>query len=266
MNRLFTAALILLLNLGVRPIRTHGDEPDTEITSTVEGIVFMSETRDEAIASMRKQLEKKIKLLRLSYDLNPDLDEQLKFAGRGDIERFFNRVDILAAKFSGYTTDNLRNDQQQLGPLSFQAMQLQREQENGVFGPESLFQKVLRTQMGEEQWTQLSVSERTRKHELTQALASTYVISFEHIIPMTAEQVDRLTKLLAKALEHDQVESRYASFIVTCRLVFIPESVLAEFLDEKQLAAFRNRRIRDSELRASLIKAGMMQDSNVDEP
>ena len=69
--------------------------------------------------------------------LTPVQKKKLLLAGRGDIKRFFDRVEDLRKKF-----DKVKNDQNQFGLMWQDIQALQAAFQAGVFGEESIFAKA----------------------------------------------------------------------------------------------------------------------------
>src|SRR5207248_5630599 len=78
--------------------------------------------------------------------LTPVQKKKLLLAGRGDIKRFFDRVEELRKKF-----DKVKNDQNAFAQIWQEIQPLQATFNAGLFGEESIFAKALKTTLSPEQ-------------------------------------------------------------------------------------------------------------------
>src|SRR5262245_30585105 len=92
------------------------------------------------------QLQMRLDDLVASCGLSDAQRQKLHLAGRGDIKRFFDRIDELRRRFQ-----TMKTDQNRIGEI-MQAMQpLQMQLRSGIFDEASLFAKALRSTLTSDQ-------------------------------------------------------------------------------------------------------------------
>jgi hypothetical protein len=183
-----------------------------------------------ARARLDSQLTMRLDELAVSCELTETQRQKLQLAGRGDIKRFFDRVEELRRKFQ-----TVRTDQNRIGEI-VQAMQpLQMTLRAGVFTESSLFAKALRTTLTSEQSARSESSERERRRFRYQAEIEKLVSKLDDDLAMIAEERQQFVQLLLAETRPPANFSQYDGFVALVQAARIPEEKLKPLFDATQL-------------------------------
>src|SRR4051794_31427893 len=202
------AALLVLTALGMgRPVGAQDDGFDEFETSPAGAVpqvqVQIAQVRAAAssfdlklfgnlgtVASARVRAEA---LLRLQVDevdraarLTDAQRRRLELAGRGDLRRFFDRVEEKRTEYM------LLRDQQKLAHFVVELRTLRAEYEAGLFGPGSIFARAVATILGPEQAARREADIVGRGLYRLNARALAVVATLDGMVGLTAEQRTRL--------------------------------------------------------------------------
>jgi hypothetical protein len=114
--------------------------------------------------------------------------KKLKLAGRGDIKRFFDRVEEVKRKFQTLNDPNA-NIWQEIQPL-------QVEVNAGLFGDDSLYTKTIRNTLTEDQTARYESLLRQRRTARFRATVEWFVVHVDKGLGLSDDQRRRLVKLL----------------------------------------------------------------------
>src|SRR4051794_1583611 len=206
------AALLVLTALGMgRPVGAQDDGFDEFETSPAGAVpqvqVQIAQVRAAAssfdlklfgnlgtVASARVRAEA---LLRLQVDevdrvarLTEAQRRRLELAGRGDLRRFFDRVEEKRAQYT-----HLR-DRQKLAEFAQELRSLRAEYEAGLFGAGSIFARAVATILGPEQAARHRAGIADRDLYRRNARALAVVAALDGMVALTAEQRTRLSTLI----------------------------------------------------------------------
>lgn len=162
--------------------------------------------------------------------LTPEQKQKLKLAGRGDEIRFSERVDELRQRLVGksYDQNEINEIYQQIQPLA-------QEYRAGVLGKSSLFYKVLKRTLDDQQQVKFEQVQSERRAARHAAKIKLYIAQLERSCPFTHEQRTALEEILRKETRPANHASEYDSYILMYQAAKIPEEELKEFLDDAQL-------------------------------
>jgi hypothetical protein len=114
---------------------------------------------------------------------------KLRLAGRGDIKRFFDRVDEAKRRYLRVMNDQNHNIWQDVQPL-------QSELNGGLFGEESIFTKTVKKTLSNEQAAMLADHEQLRHKNRFLITIDWFITHVDKSLGLTAEQRSRLARLL----------------------------------------------------------------------
>lgn len=223
--------VLLLLILAIKqPVQLRAQDFQVD-PSTIDAWIFQRQGGPEqAKKSLAAQIELKIEAVKSIIPLEEKQTQQMKLAGEGDIKRFFDGVTELKRKVSSMEMNqNAVNEAYQL------TVPLQQKLAAGIFNRDSLLQKVLRGTLSSEQLEALEVAEKQRREQILSTLVKGYLANLDRSLPMTAEQLTRLTALLIDETANDKLEGEYGLYVVGYRLSKINDKKLSEILREPQL-------------------------------
>jgi hypothetical protein len=177
------------------------------------------------------RLELQLDLVELIGDVSDEQRETLELAGWGDIQRFFDRVELL--KRSTPTGQVPMEEYQQLWQ---KVRPLHARFNKGLHGPGSLFRKTLRTTLTEEQGERFEQLERDRHRRHYDAIVRAAVASIEGAIPLTSRQRTQLIELITE--KTDPPESYGQSYnqfrVIIWKMSQIPEEELKPIFLENE--------------------------------
>jgi hypothetical protein len=154
---------------------------------------------------------------------------RLRLAGRGDIVRFFERVDDTRKKF-----DLVKNDQNKINQIFQDIQPLQSALNTGLFGDGSIFMKTLRKTLNEEQAAQYDKLQREKNQFRYWAKVNLAVAMLDQAVGMTAEQRRRLEKVLVEETRPPAKFGQYDYYVVLYQAANLPEEKLKPIFDDVQ--------------------------------
>jgi hypothetical protein len=175
------------------------------------------------------RLELEVDDIERSCGLTPVQKKKLLVAGRGDIKRFFDRLEELRRKF-----DKLRNQQNALGMIWQDVQPLQAGVNSGLFGGDSIFAKALRTTLTPEQIADHEKAARDRLLFRYWAKVDLVLEMLNSQVGFTVEQRDRLLKLLTEETRPPQRLGQNDYYAVLYQIAMIPEAKLKPMFDDLQ--------------------------------
>jgi hypothetical protein len=175
------------------------------------------------------RLELQVDDIERSCGLTPIQKKKLLVAGRGDIKRFFDRLEELRRKF-----DKLRNQQNALGMIWQDVQPLQAGVNAGLFGDDSIFAKALRTTLTPEQVAHHENAARDRLLFRYWAKVDLALEILNNSVGLTVEQRDRLLKLLTEETRPPKRLGQNDYYAVLYQIAMIPEAKLKPIFDDLQ--------------------------------
>jgi hypothetical protein len=230
-------AISLLFLLGLTNICLA--QADFQIDrQTVEAWIFQGQnTAVSSREAMEAQIQLKIDSIRNSIDLSDDQVAQLTLAGQGDIKRFFDQITLLCDQIARMDTN--RQTAQEAYAL---VAPLQQKLVAGLFDEDSLMHKVLRGSLSKAQLEELDHSMRRRREQMIVTVVRAYLTSIDAMIPMTGDQLEKLTDILVQRVAKDQLSGEYGRHVVGYRLFEVSDAELKTILQEPQLEAMKRLR------------------------
>ncbi len=233
--------------------------------STIESWIFQSQGDAKAgRKALESQIELKVRAIEQSVTLTEEQRRQLHLAGNGDVKRFFDRVNSVFEKIESMKLDQRNfNDAYQL------AVPLQTQVSSGLFGKESLLDKVSRGILTDEQRDAWEHAERERNRRSQEAIAKSSIATIGLTIPLTAKQRDELLRRVIDKLNEPRWQGRplqgpFASMLVSYHLAKIPVEDLESFLDAEQIKAFQLVKKQVGPIEQYLMAQGVL-DKEADE-
>jgi hypothetical protein len=121
--------------------------------------------------------------------ITPEQKKKLQVAGRGDIKRFFDRVDEAKRRYMRVMNDPNHNIWEDVQPL-------QAILGRGLFGDDSIFSKTVKSTLTDEQAAKLSALQEHRRTTRYRATLDWFVAHVDKALGMTALQRKRFTELI----------------------------------------------------------------------
>ena len=201
--------------------------------------VFQGRQQADYRQKLESQLEAQLAILNRDLELSDQQLEKIRTAGRGDICRFFRKVDTVRKK-----TAQMNSNQENIQELWEIIMPIQQTAQRGLLTHESLFRKVLVATLSDEQRRREQENEKANRDHLYAVLTRQTIAEMEQSVPLVSHQRQKLLDLLL-AQEAVPLDSPGSEAIVGLqRLCKVPERELANILDPDQLRLvlqFRSR-------------------------
>jgi hypothetical protein len=213
--------------------------------------------RDQAKTTLESRIDLEITRISQTVSLTEEQKERLKLAGRGDIKRFYDRVEKARQKFLSMGEQweqNRINEAYQL------AVPLQQELRNGLFGETSLLQKVVVSTVDEEQAEAMRQEAERQMRLRKESAVKVFVANLGRQVPLTSAQRTKLTDLLLEKMKSIGREDAYIYYLVSYRLSEVPRDSYSTMFDEMQLKAIDQATRQGKGMKAMLKQQGLLDD------
>lgn len=182
------------------------------------------------------RVEMEIHRIGLATELHESQKEKIRLAAKGDIKRFFDKVEEAHRKFEAMQAEG-RIGQNDINEIYQLAMPLQQQLNSGLFGGDSFMQKVSRAGVNEQQAEELRRREQERQERQTESLIAYVIANLNRQIPMLSEQRQQLSDLLNENVKVKAPSAQYATHVVMIRFSELPREKISAILDAPQLKA-----------------------------
>lgn len=206
-----------------------GRAPAQDFTLTDQQFdMWLTNGTNSSVDQVNSQLTMQIQAIDRVCHLQPDQEEKLQLAGRGDVARYQGRVEEMRKKLVGRTYD-----QNEMNEIWQQIQPLQQEFQAGILNDSSLFRKILLRTLEPTQVAEYEAAESTRCADHYAAKVRLYVAVIERSFPMTDSQRLALIKLM---LDKTQAPRRFGQneiYYVMYQASQIPEEEIAKVFDKE---------------------------------
>ncbi|MBI5759547.1 MAG: hypothetical protein HZA46_13595 [Planctomycetales bacterium] len=270
-RRIGSIAVAMFLAVGTVTHADDDDDPLDEVAAQAARFEmpenqfesWMFQTLPNASAA-RAKLEKLLALHTQDVDqacrLSEAQQKKLQLAGRGDIKRFFEQVEVVRRKFL-----LVRKDQNKVNEIWQDIQPLQLTFLSGLHGPDSFFRKTLRNILNERQFEDYSRLATERQLFQYRAKVELVVSVLEGGLPLRDEQRQRL---ITTIVEHSQPPRRYGQqdyYVVMWSISKIPEATLKPLFDEAEWKALTRQFAQVRGMEQWLKKNGAIAMDEVEE-
>lgn len=218
--------------------------------------IFQNE-RDPKL--VRKKLDALIdtKLEQFSQvaSLNEQQQRKITLAGRGDVERFFAKVDLATAEF-----EKLNVKQQNLNEAYQLAIPLMQEYQKGLFEDDSLFSKTLLQTLNDSQRDAWQAMQRKLQVRRLQSAIKLQIALYSRKLAMTEDQRQQFEALLMNDLPVRSVEPQMISSYANYLISQIPKDEINKIFDMKQAAAMDRIQQTGKGMKQFLIAQGVIDE------
>ncbi len=231
------SAVLLSLIFSVTPVFAQQNVIQINQAQLVNMVFQGTSSIDQARQQVDAILAARILILEEIGGLQPDQQELLQLAGRGDIVRFFRALEELMANHNKtqFTNEEWQEFWRKTQPLRQQYQQ-------GLHNQQSLFYRVTQMELQEDQRNKIReyATQRGARHD--RVLAKIAIAMIEREIPLTIEQRETLLGWLnerSEALPVASTQLYYQVFDVMHRLDEIPEEKLRDILLHNEVVALK---------------------------
>jgi hypothetical protein len=189
--------------------------------------------QDRNAAGARKRLDW---LLALGIDdidracrLTDAQKKKLHLAGKGDVQRFFDRYEAIKQKFQ-----LVKNDEQKMQQIFHDISPLQTSLQAGLFQEDSLLVKSLSNTLTGEQFGRYEARARERRTFHHRAAIERAIAMLEQGMPLRDAQRRQLTALLMDQTKPPRKSGQYEYYLIMFQLGRVPEGKLKPLFDNTQ--------------------------------
>ncbi len=190
----------------------------------------------QTATAARSKLEKMLTLqsedVHRACELTEAQARKLQLAGRGDIKRFFEKVEVVRQKFL-----LVRKDQQRFNDIWQDIQPLQTVFADGLFSDGSIFRKTLKNTLDERQYEHYAKLQRERNLFRYRAKVELVVAMLENAVPMRDEQRQKLITFIIDETPTPHRFGQWDYYLVMWNLSKIPETKLKPLFDATQWKA-----------------------------
>ncbi len=162
--------------------------------------------------------------------------KKIQLAGRGDMKRFFDRVEDARKVFQA-----VKNDQNKFQEVWQHIQPLQTELSAGLFGESSIFRKTLRKTLTAEQAARYDKIEHERTASRYRAKVELAVAMLDNGLPLHDEQRRKLVALLVEETKPPKRFGQYDYYVVMIQMAKLPESKVKPLFDAVQWKAVQQQ-------------------------
>jgi hypothetical protein len=268
LGRLLTAATFLAsLGMGQAARAQQDEEEEAAPAAPMNGVFMINNAQfDQWVFGnvgatnagvARNKLDSLLALnvedLERNCGLTPVQKKKLLLAGRGDIKRFFDRVEDIRKKF-----DKVKNDQNQFGLMWQDIQTLQTAFQAGVFDEESIFAKAVKATLSSEQVVEQEKVARDRLLYRYWARVDLAMELLNNSVGFTDEQRQRLVKVLAEGTRPPRRLGQNDYYAVLYLLATLPEAKVKPIFDDVQYRSLRRQLDQARGLEAWLKQNGFV--------
>jgi hypothetical protein len=208
------------------PVQAHFELPEEQFDQWVfEGRGDVAAQRTRLDSLLRLHLDDLDRICRLTESQK----KKLQLAGRGDLTRFFDRVEVVRVKFRA-----VRKDQNKVGEIFQEIQPLQQSLQAGMFHDASLLYKTLQRTLTAEQLAGFGKVDQERRRVRYQAKVGLAVAMLENSMPLDDQQRQKLLQLIEQETQPPKKFGQYDYYVVLVQMSKIPENKLKPLLDEGQ--------------------------------
>jgi hypothetical protein len=161
-------------------------------------------------------------------ELSEPQRQKLELAAKGDIERFFQEVDVLRRKFNA-----VKGDQQAMMQMWQEISPLHMKQARGLTGPGSLMAKTLSGTLSADQTAHYEEVTRERRRFRYEASIAIALHTIEATIALKDQQREAIKAALLE-FPPPLAFGQYDHYLVMYRLAGLPPEKLQPHLDARQ--------------------------------
>jgi hypothetical protein len=213
----------------------------------------------------RKKLEQMLALQMDDVDRACQLSEaqkkKLLLAGRGDILRFFESVEVVRKKFL-----LVRKDQQKFNEIWQDISPLQVKFQVGLFSDDSFYHKTLRNMLKGEQFSKYSAVDNERRKFQYRAKVELVVAMLENAVPLRDEQRQKVITLIVeetKPLRSFGQQQDY--YVVMWNISKIPEKTFKPLFTDVEWKKLNQQFAQVRGMEQWLKQSGALAKDEVDE-
>ena len=212
----------------------------------------------------RKKLDQMLTLQTEDVDracqLSPGQRKKLELAGRGDILRFFDQVEVVRKKFL-----LVRKDQQKFNEIWQDISPLQIKFQAGLFDDDSFYHKTLRNMLKGEQLSKYSQVDGERRKFQYRAKVELVVAMLENALPLREEQRQKLITLIVDETKPPRMFGQQDYYLVMWNISKLPEKSLKPLFTDAEWKVLNQQFVQVRGLEVWLKQSGALPKEETEE-
>jgi hypothetical protein len=192
---------------------------------------------------MQQELTNKSKVLVDACSEALQLDEgqveQLRFACRGDVMRIMQEITELDIHTKHVDMQEMGRNQEEMQKIWPLVMPARSRIDEGLHSKGSLFEKSLKTILTADQLVNFEKQNQEKQTRLIVATTKLTLLEFEKQVPLTADQRNRIIKLVEESPKPKLVSEGMAYYLGIVVLSKLSEEKVREILNEEQFKTFK---------------------------
>lgn len=263
-SAMFSLAMLLGVSAHLAAQDDSGDDAPAEDAQQVAQFEVQENQFEQwvfqnlqTVAAARSKLEQSLTLQTEDVDQACRLSEaqkkKLQLAGRGDMKRFFDRVEVVRQKFL-----LVRKDQQRFNDIWQDIQPLQTEFNDGLFGDDSIFRKTLRNTLDQPQWEQYARIHGERLAFRFRAKVELTVAMLENAVPLRDEQRQKLIALIVAETPLPRRFGQYDYYLLLWNISKLPDEKLKPIFDATQWKVLKQQLAQGRGMEQWLKQSGML--------
>ncbi len=181
--------------------------------------------------------------------------KKLQLAGRGDIKKFFEEVEVVRKKFL-----LIRKDQNRINEIWQDIQPLQMTFMGGLHGDKSLFHKTLVNLLNAEQRKNYEAFSSERQKFQFRAKVELVVAILESSLPLRDEQRQKLIKLIVEETKPPRSYGQMDYYIVMWNVSKLPEAKLKPLFDNVEWKTLNQQFVQVRGMEQWFKQSGATQD------
>lgn len=224
-----------------------------------DSIIFNNAgTAASAREELEAQVEARIGDVERYCDLSDEQEDRIRLAARGDMERFFARVDQKRDEMQGrsFEPDKINEAFQELRPL-------QQEYTAGLLGEGSLLSKATARILDPEQAARYGEVVRERRAFQYQVNIDMFVARMGTLLGLTAAQRDRFAEAIREGTPVPRLlpeNNPYISFLIASRVAELSEDAIRPIFDDAQWDVLRPFLDQAAQMMPALRAQGLIEE------
>jgi hypothetical protein len=232
--------------------------------ATFDQWVFGNSMQMANASAARVQIEKSLDLQIASVNgvcpISEAQRKKLRLAGRGDVKRFFDKVEEKRTRFN-----LVKKDQNKIGEFYQEVIPLQAMLNAGLFREGSLFFKTLQSTLNDEQATKFAKLQEERRRFRWRAKVELVVDMWTNTLGLADDRRQRLVDAILDEIPAPKALGQMDYYFVMFKLSRMPEETLRPIFNDGQWKLF-DRQLKQAGGFRMMLKQQGYASEDVDDP
>ncbi|MGB7343316.1 MAG: hypothetical protein WBD20_03830 [Pirellulaceae bacterium] len=198
--------------------------------------VLNGQTEQQYAKQLKNDYQMRVRMVDRLCQLEESQKSKLTLAADADVTRFFREVAAIRKKVDAMDLEG--NQNQDINKIWEVVSPLSQQLQQGLFAEKSLFQRVMRSTLTEEQQGLYEAELAENRRRRWQAITRVNLVEIERSMPLLADQREKMLKIMdAQELPKTITEHMdgYVGFLKLTKAKKANEKQFTEFLDKHQM-------------------------------